>query len=513
MHGLLETELIIVLLLLVISIVAVAMRLIRIPYTVALVLVGLALAFQGGIELHLTQEIILLVFLPPLIFEAAFHLNFSKLRNNLPLILILAIPGVLVVTFIVGGVMIWGAGLSIGTALVFGALIAATDPVAVVAIFKELGAPKRLATIVEGESLLNDGTAIVVFNIILGAALTGTFDITEGILDFFIVSGGGLLIGLIFGWGVARIIASIDDHLVETTLTTVLAYGAYLVAEQFHVSGVLAVVAAGILNGNIGPKGMSATTKIVLFSFWEYLAFIANSLIFLLIGLEINLSLLQAYWGLIILAGGGLLVGRALTIYGFTWLSRFFKSGPVPIRWQHLLSWGGLKGAVSLALALGLPSAIGSDRDLILSLTFGVVLFTLLVQAPTMSPLIKLLKIVKPNRARVAYQTQMSELMSLKAAQNRLDELFKSGVIPELAMESLLPDLEKQTHTIAASLETLMEDEPSVHHDILTTTRRELLITQRGTMHTLHRDGAISDGVFETLIHRIDTLLDELDEH
>jgi len=513
MHGLLETELLIVLLLLVISIVAVAMRLIRIPYTVALVLVGLVLAIQGGIELHLTQEIILLVFLPPLIFEAAFHLNFARLKANLPLILILAIPGVLVVTFIVGGVMIWGAGLSIGTALIFGALIAATDPVAVVAIFKELGAPKRLATIVEGESLLNDGTAIVVFNIILGAALTGTFNISEGILDFFVVSGGGLLIGLIFGWVVARIIASIDDHLVETTLTTVLAYGAYLVAEQFHVSGVLAVVAAGILNGNIGPQGMSATTKIVLFSFWEYLAFIANSLIFLLIGLEINLSLLQEYWGLIVLASAGLLFGRALTIYGFTWLSRFFKSGSVPIRWQHLLSWGGLKGAVSLALALGLPSELGPDRDLILSLTFGVVLFTLLVQAPTMSPLIKKLKIVKPNHARVIYQMQMGELMSLKAAQRKLKSLFKSGVIPKLAWDSLQPDLEKQERDIAASLETLLEEEPSVHHDILTTTRRELLTTQRGTMHTLHRDGAISDGVFEDLITRIDTALDALDEH
>ncbi len=513
MEAFAETELIIVLLLLVISVVAMAMRLIRIPYTVALVLVGLGLAFQGGIHIKLTEEIILLIFLPPLIFEAAFHLNFARLKNNLPLILILAIPGVLVVTFITGGMMMFGGGLSISTALVFGALIAATDPVAVVAIFKELGAPKRLATIVEGESLLNDGTAIVVFNIILGVALTGHFNLTEGILDFFVVSGGGLLIGIAMGWAVSRLISVIDDHLIETTLTTVLAYGVYLIAEQFHVSGVLAVVAAGILNGNVGPKGMSATTKIVLFSFWEYVAFVANSLIFLLIGLEVNLDLLAAQWSLIVLAGGAVLIGRAITVYGFSWMSRYFKSGAVPFRWQHIITWGGLKGAVSLALALGLPASLGSDRDLIITLTFGVALLTLLVQATTMGPLMKRLRIVTPSHAREQYQLHMGHLIALKAAGQRLNTLRQDGVIPPKAWEELHPELTEKEAEVSAALHALLEHEPDVHDDILTGTRRDLLLTQRGTLHTLHRDGAISDHVFEMLVTEIDNALDALDEH
>ncbi|MFQ5578295.1 MAG: cation:proton antiporter [Anaerolineae bacterium] len=355
MENLLHIEFIIILLLFIVSIVAIAMRLIKLPYTVALVLVGLTLAFLGRLEINLTREIILLIFIPPLVFEAAFHIHFDDLRENLALITILAVPGVLVVTFITGGIMAWAGGLSIGTALVFGALIAATDPVAVVAIFKELGAPKKLATIVEGESLFNDGTAIVIFNIILGIAISGDFNALNGVFDFTLVSGGGIVIGLGLGWVCARIITAIDDRLVETTLTTVLAYGAYLAAEEAHVSGVLAVVAAGILNGNISPQKMSATSKVVVFSFWEYVAFLANSLIFLLIGLEIDLNLLRGKWGLILLAWGSLMLARAIAVYGLGWLENRLRKNKIPRRWQHLLTWGGLKGAISLALALGLP--------------------------------------------------------------------------------------------------------------------------------------------------------------
>jgi CPA1 family monovalent cation:H+ antiporter len=151
-------------------------------------------------------------------------------------------------------------------------------------MFRALGAPKKLTTIIEGESLFNDGTAVVIFNIILGVALTGEFSLAEGLLEFFEVSLGGLFIGLSLGWLTAQVISRVDNYLIETTLTAALAFGSFLLAENFHVSGVLAVVAAGILNGNIGPQGMSPTTKIVLFNFWEYVAFLANSLIFLLIG-------------------------------------------------------------------------------------------------------------------------------------------------------------------------------------------------------------------------------------
>jgi CPA1 family monovalent cation:H+ antiporter len=269
----------------------------RLPYTVALVLVGLLITFRQPLEIELTPEIILALFVPPLVFEAAFHVEFRRLREALLPILVLAIPGVLLTTVIVGYIISAGLGISLSSALVFGALIAATDPVAVVALFRQIGAPKQLSVIVEGESLFNDGTPIVVFNLMLAAALpaaggsTQTGGIVAGIVDIVRVSAGGVVIGAGLGWLVAQLIARLDDYLIETTLTTVLAFGAYLVAERLHVSGVLAVVTAGIISGNYGPQGMSPTTRIVLFNFWEYLAFVANSLVFLLIGLDVNLPL------------------------------------------------------------------------------------------------------------------------------------------------------------------------------------------------------------------------------
>jgi CPA1 family monovalent cation:H+ antiporter len=300
MEGFLSVETLTIELLFVAALVAIAARRLRVPYTVALVLVGLLITFRQPLEIELTPEIILALFVPPLVFEAAFHVEFRRLREALLPILVLAIPGVLLTTVIVGYIISAGLGIPLSSALVFGALIAATDPVAVVALFRQLGAPKQLSVIVEGESLFNDGTAIVVFNLMLAAALpaagssTQAGGIVAGIADFVRVSAGGLAIGAGLGWLVAQLIARLDDYLIETTLTTVLAFGAYLVAERLHVSGVLAVVAAGIISGNYGPQGMSPTTRIVLFNFWEYLAFVANSLVFLLIGLDVNLPQLSA---------------------------------------------------------------------------------------------------------------------------------------------------------------------------------------------------------------------------
>jgi len=260
---------------------------------------------------------------------------------------------VILTTLIVAGMLVFGTYLSLASALVFGALIAATDPVAVVSLFRVLGVPKRLRVLVEGESLFNDGTAIVLYNLLLAFALTGQFSLGQGIVEFIRVSVGGVLVGLLLGWLASRLIARIDDYLIETTLTTVLAYGAYLIAEQLHFSGVLAVVAAGLVNGNIGPQGMSPTTRIVLFNFWEYLAFLANSMVFLLIGLQVDIPTLLSAWQPILWSILGVMVARLVIVYGLDWLAGRWID-PIPPRWQHVLAWGGLRGAVSLALVLSL---------------------------------------------------------------------------------------------------------------------------------------------------------------
>src|SRR4030042_5752041 len=244
MEQFLATETLIIELLLIVSIVAIAVRRLRIPYTVALVVVGFLITFQTTIKFELTPELILALFVPPLVFEAAFHLNIQELRRNLPAILLLAVPGVILTMFIIGGLLVLGIHLSLPIALVFGSLIAATDPVAVVALFRTLGMPKRLTVLIEGESLFNDGTAIVLFNLMLMVAVTSKINVIESIGRFFIVSFGGIIVGLALGWLIAQLISRVDNYLIETTLTTVLAFGSYLGAVKLGFRGVLAGVAA-----------------------------------------------------------------------------------------------------------------------------------------------------------------------------------------------------------------------------------------------------------------------------
>ena len=222
MEGFIATETLVIELLLIVSLVAIAVRRLRIPYTVALVIVGLVLTTQQPLKLDLTPELILTLLVPPLVFEAAFHLNLRDLRRDLLGILLLAIPGVLIVTVIVGGLTSLVTPLALPVAMVFGALISATDPVAVVALFRAFGAPKRLALLIESESLFNDGTAIVVYNLVLVTALTGAFHPIQGVVEFLRVAAGGLAVGFVLGWLVAQLIARIDDYLIETTLTTLL---------------------------------------------------------------------------------------------------------------------------------------------------------------------------------------------------------------------------------------------------------------------------------------------------
>ena len=338
MEQFLRTETLIIVLLLIASLVAMAVRRFRVPYTVALVVVGLLITSQSALKFTLTPELILALFVPPLVFEAAFHLNIRDLRRSLPGILLLAVPGVILTTLIIAVILALGISLPLPLALLFGTLMAATDPVSIVSLFRTLGVPKRLAVLVEGESLFNDGTAIVLYKLVLVFALTSRFDLAGSLTAFLQVSAGGIAIGVALGWIVSQLIARIDDYLIETTLTTVLAFGAYLVAEQFHFSGVLAVVAAGLVNGNLGQQGMSPTTRIVINNFWEYVAFLANSLIFLLIGLEVNLPALLGAWQPVVWAILAVLLARLIVVYGFGGLMRVVqRSKAIPFSWLHNL--------------------------------------------------------------------------------------------------------------------------------------------------------------------------------
>jgi CPA1 family monovalent cation:H+ antiporter len=520
--------------LLVASIVAVVVRRIRIPYTVALVLVGLFVAVRGdqlviqfipGISLVLYEPIpglvhsvldfdpgfILAVFIPPIIFEAAFHLELDHLRSNLVPILILAVPGVLLSTLIIGGIISVALGLSLAVAVVFGALISATDPVAVVALFRDLDVSRRLSVAIEGESLFNDGIAIVVFNIAVIAAVVGSFSLAQGIAEFLWVSLGGLGIGALLAWLVSGLIFRVDDYFVEITLTAVLAYGAYVVAEEVGVSGVLAVVAAGIVAGTRGRPGMSPTTKIVLFSFWEYVAFLANSLIFLLIGISINIAQLVPLFRSIMVAVVAVLVARAIVVYGLLWLTRLGGSeSQVPMSWRHVFFWGGLRGAIGLALALSLSATALVERELLQVMAFGVVLFTLLGQGTTIQFLLKRLGLSEQPEHVVAREMQLGRLYAAQAGLSRLADLRHDGLLVGEVWDGLRDEYHETSRQLSDEMVQLFVEYPDLEREILVQARREALQAERAALSDALRQGLISERVYRELTSEVDDHLDAL---
>lgn len=372
------------------TVVAIVTQRLRVPYTAALLLVGVAL---GGLHIvalpHLTRELLFALFLPGLLFEAAYHLEVRELRENAWAIGALAVPGVAVAIAITALVLVAGAALlgrDIGwtTALVFGGVIAATDPVAVTALFREVAAPRRLHVLVESESLLNDGTSIVFLTLMLAYFAGESPTAIALVLDFFRIAGGGALVGLVAGWGISHIRTRLDDAAIDITLTTIAAYGAFVLAEQLHCSGVIATVAAGVVCGHTGRHdAMTAGTRQAVDGFWEWLAFALNSAVFLLLGAELSGSLLVHEWPLLLLGAGAALAARAFVVE-LVGLGLRRTTERLPRAWRVVMVWGGLRGALSLVLALALPASAG-NRPLIIALTAGTVMLSLVGQGATMS--------------------------------------------------------------------------------------------------------------------------------
>ena len=504
----LESETLIIELMLIATFVAIVAQRFRMPYTVALVIAGLIVSFGPPFGLDVTPELILGLFIPPLVFEAAFHIEFSTLKENLISILTLAVPGVILSTFIVGGVLSYGAGIPLNVALVFGALISATDPVAVVSLFRTLGVSHRLGMVVEGESLFNDGTAIVVFNLALAATLSGTFSLTTGLFSFLKVSFGGLIIGIVVGWIGAQLIARLDDYLIEITITTIVAYGAYLSAESFHVSGVLAVVAAGIANGNLGPKGMSPTTKIVLFNFWEYVAFLANSLVFLLIGLEINISQITSNIKPILVAVAAIIISRTIITYVLSWFVPRI-GGYLPVSWRHVLFWGGLRGAISLALALSLPIDL-PYRSQLQPMAYGVVLFTLLVQGTTIKTLLNKLGLTQKLKRRIARETRWGKLYAKRVGLQRLMHLREEGLLSGDLWAGLCEEYQEEDKMLADDLTSLFGEYPELERELIIQVRKEALKAEKSALGEIQRRGLLSEEVYTELLEEKDRRLEAL---
>jgi len=453
-----------------------------IPYTVILVILGLILGAAARnipemevlLKFQLTPEIVLFIFLPALIFESAFNLNARQLLRDLPPVLALAIPALLLSTAIIG-VSLWLiVGINLGLALLFGALISATDPVAVIALFKELGAPERLTILVEGESLLNDATAIVVFNIVLGLIISGTFAFSDAglaVVEFLRVFLGGALIGFVIGFAISeffyRFFTGLSAFMI---MSIVVAYTSFAIAEyhHIHVSGVMAVVSSAITIGALWVTRISQAHIHVVKETWEVISLVSNSLLFLLVGLSVDLGGLLASVNLIAISVFFVLLARAASIYTLVPITiKCFSLPHVAMGERHIMWWGGLKGGLAIAIVLSIPIDL-PGRQLLLDLTLGVVMFSLLFNAPTIRPLIRILGIDKLT------DDELSELKhGLQHAGGKSSSVLKRFYKNGLVSRSTEQLIQKKTGELFSSDSPAIAKAQGTRHLHLTALRTE----------------------------------------
>lgn len=468
----------------------------QIPYTLLLVIVGSVLAFVNIRLVNLSPELILEIFLPPLLFEAAWNIKWKELKASLTPIILLAIVGVIISVGGISFALSHFTNLSLATALLVGASLSASDPVSVIALFRELGAGKKLTTVMEGESLFNDGVAVVAFLLLVGIPLgEEKFSITNSIIEFFTFTGVGVAVGLLVGFGISYLTQRFDLPLVEQSLTLVSAYGTYLITENLGGSGVIGVVMVGLVLGNFGSRiGMNPRTRLSVSEFWDFLAFFVNSIVFLLIGDQIVFSSFITNWNLILVAIISLLVSRLVAVFVLCYISNLITVIDLSWREQLILWWGGLRGSVSVALALSVPVVL-TDRSVVIETVFGVVLFTLLVQGLTTKFLLQGLNLVGNQSAKQEY----SELLARRTALNNVLDYLAS--IPPSKMPDIEPDfyiyetrlIEGQLHSIEEKIINLQKIDPDLKTISMQKLRENLLTIEADTYADLILKGELGN--------------------
>jgi monovalent cation/hydrogen antiporter len=490
-------------------------RLVRVPYPILLVIGGLVLGFVPGMpDVALPPELVLVVFLPPLLYWAGFFSSPRDLRADARAISLAAVGLVLVTMVAVAAVAhALVEGMSWPAAFALGAIVSPTDPLAATAIGRRLGVPRRTITLLEGESLVNDATALVAYRIAV-AAVGGGFVVWQAGLGFVVTAAGGVAVGLLAGWLVAELRRRLDEPVVEIVVSVFTGYAAYLPAELLGVSGVLAAVTAGIYVGWRAPELASPSTRLLGFSFWEVLVYLANAVLFILVGLQLQPILAELDGTAVaVLVGQGVLVSAVVIgvrlgwLFSVPYLIRVIDRRPSQVmrragaRERLVVGWSGMRGAVSLAAALALPLDFPL-RNLILFLTFAVILATLVVQGLTLPTLIRRLG-VQGDDAEEREELR-ARLAAANAALERLDELAGEDWTRDDTVERLhgLYDFRRRRLKVrAGKIEDDGAEDRSLAYQRLV---RELLQAQRGAIVRLRNQGVISNDV----MHRIERELD-----
>jgi Na+/H+ antiporter len=491
-------------------------RLVRVPYPILLVLGGLVIGFVPGMPtVEMPPELVLVAFLPPLLYWAGFFSSPRDLRADARAISLAAV-GLVLATAAAVAVAAHAVvdGLSWPAAFALGAIVSPTDPLAATAIARRLGVPRRLITVLEGESLLNDATALVAYRVAVAAAVSGSFVAWQAGLRFLVGASGGVVVGLLVGWLIAEVRRRLDDPVVEIVISVVTGYVAYLPAELLDVSGVLAAVTAGLYVGWRAPELASASTRLLGFSFWEVVVYLANAVLFILVGLELQpiLSGLGGTAVAVLVAQAALVSAVVIAVrlgwvFSVPYLVRLLDRRPgqlmrrVGARERLVIGWSGMRGAVSLAAALALPRDFPM-RNLLLFLTFAVILATLVVQGLTLPALIRRLRL--PGDGAEEKEELRARLVAAQAALERLDQLSGADWTRDDTVERLQGLFEFRRRRLKARAGKIEDDGTEDRSQAYQRLVRELLEAQRQAIVRLRNQGVISNDV----MHRIERELD-----
>jgi monovalent cation/hydrogen antiporter len=518
-----HTELVLAGLLFSVAVLVTAARVLAVPYPIFLVIGGLAMgAIPGVPSVELEPDLVLLIFLPPLLYSASFFTGLRELRENIKPISMLSV-GLVLATALAVAVVAHAviAGMSWPAAFVLGAIVSPTDPVAATAIAGRIGVPRRVVTIVEGEALINDATALVAYKVAVAAVLTGSFHAWEAGAQFLYSGLGGAALGLAIGWVIAQVRERLDDPPVEITIALLSGYAAYLPAEELGLSGVTAAVAVGLYMGSQTSRLTNSTVRMQGDAVWQILTFLLNSILFLLIGLQLpaivdDLRGAELETGDLIRYGAAItatvVVTRIVWTYVFQYSPYFFRRGVnrrAKVRIVAIVAWMGMRGAVSLAAALALPNTTDagepfSERPVILYSVFCVILGTLVLQGLTLPWLIRLLRI-EADDGDVLEQEARARLQAAEAALVRIDDLEREDWTRDETLERMRGLYRYRRNRFAARFDDDVDD--GAIEDRSTAYGRMMFAVidaQRDALEAMRRAGEISDEVMRTVVRDLD---------